>query len=51
MHAALKLQCGRVTGNKKFTIGGLVYQSSIQPNNVVTMAMKVLLHNSCNVRS
>ena len=23
MHAALKLQCGRVTGNKKFTIGGL----------------------------
>ena len=25
MHAALKLQCGRVTGNKKFTIGGLIY--------------------------
>ena len=23
MHAALKLQCGRVTGNKKFAIGGL----------------------------
>ena len=22
MHAALKLQCGRVTGNKKSTIGG-----------------------------
>ena len=24
MHAALKLQCGRVTGNKKFIIGGLM---------------------------
>ena len=24
MHAALKLQCGWVTGNKKFTIGGLI---------------------------
>ena len=23
MHVALKLQCGQVTGNKKFTIGGL----------------------------
>ena len=24
MHAALKLQCRWVTGNKKFTIGGLI---------------------------
>ena len=24
MHAVLKLQCGWVTGNKKFTIGGLI---------------------------
>ena len=24
MHAALKLQCGRVTGNKKSIIGGLI---------------------------
>ena len=25
MYVALKLQCGRVTGNKKSTIGGLIY--------------------------
>ena len=29
MHAALKLQCGRVTGNKKFTIGGLIIVQSM----------------------
>ena len=27
MHAALKLQCGRVTGNKKFTIGDLIHNT------------------------
>ena len=30
MHATLKLQCRRVTGNKKSTIGGLIYDSSFQ---------------------
>ena len=33
MHAALKLQCGRVTGNKKFTIGGLTVNNKIHTIN------------------
>ena len=31
MHAAQKLQCGRVTGNKKFTVGGLTFSFRFCP--------------------
>ena len=45
MHAALKLQCGRVTGNKKFIIGGLTkIASSYIPMDVgvITLPMKYM---------
>ena len=33
MHAALKLQCGRVTGNKKSTIGDLIVRKNWSPSH------------------
>ena len=40
MHAALKLQCGRVTGNKKSTIGGFI--NSYYTKTII----QLLIHSS-----
>ena len=43
MHAALKLQCGWVTGNKKFTIGGLKYVHIILSSKALNEARNVFV--------
>ena len=40
MHAAQKLQCGRVTGNKKFTIGGLIGRDNINLDGYKVVQLK-----------
>ena len=47
MHAALKLQCGRVTGNKKFTIGGLTCMYMHSSTSVNDIMARILIKVLC----